>query len=142
MDQNNQQPANSMQQQVAQKPQGPVAPPVSPQKEVEPVVQGAVGEYVAASETEPRLDSKVREAGVEKVSELPNLTLEDQRAGIEYAGEITPVATQPVSAISLPMTEEEVQQAKKTHRNPLDAFVWKINLIWKALKKASLTPKK
>lgn len=89
----------------------PVATPVSaPQKEQQP----AVSEFLKPSEAEPVIQPELSEAGVEKVKEVPDLTLEDKKAGLEPAKESVPVSTTPSGLVQLPMTEEEAVRTIKT----------------------------
>lgn len=93
----------------------PVATPLSaPQKEQQPVAS-ETSEFIKPSEAEPIIHPELAEAGVEKVKEVPDLTLEDKKAGLSAAKESVPVSTAPSGLVQLPMTEEEARQTiKKT----------------------------
>lgn len=94
--------------------QQPVATPVSvPQKEQQPV-SSEVSEFVKPSEAEPVIHPELSEVGVEKVKEVPDLTLEDKKAGLEPAKESVPVSTAPSGLVQLLMTEEEAERTIKT----------------------------
>ena len=91
------------------------APPpvdVSVVKEHEP--EKISVEPIQPSETEPSLDKEVAETGVETVSESPQLSPDQKKAGVEYAKENMPVSTTPSGNIVLPMTEEEAIKIIKT----------------------------
>ena len=99
------------------------APPQTAQQQPVPVGSSVVKEHepetvtvepIQPSETEPSLDKEVSEAGVEKVSESPQLSEDQKQAGIAYAKEATPVSTTPSGNIVLPMTEEEAIKIIKT----------------------------
>lgn len=92
----------------------PVVAPVSvPQKEQQPV-SPEISEFVKPSEAEPVIHPELAEAGVEKVKEVPDLTLEDRKAGLSAAKESVPVSTTPSGLVQLPMTEEEAKRTIKT----------------------------
>ena len=97
-------------------PQPPTPQPVpvssSVVKEHEP--ETIVVEPIQPSETEPSLDKEIAETGVETVSESPQLSYDQKKAGIEYAKENVPVSTTPSGSIVLPMTEEEAIKIIKT----------------------------
>lgn len=94
--------------------QQPAVTPVSvPQKEQQPV-SSEVSEFVKPSEAEPVIHPELSEVGVEKVKEVPDLTLEDKKAGLEPSSESVPVSTAPSGLVQLPMTEEEALRTIKT----------------------------
>lgn len=102
----------------------PVSPVGQMHKEQE-LVQTPVPEaLVEPSETEPALHPEVEGAGVEKVSHVPDLTLEDKKAGLQLAKESTQVSTQPSGVVQLPMTEEETLKQLRFHRKVADSVSW------------------
>ena len=112
--------------------------PVSlPQKEQAPIIsdtskdQGA--ELIKPSEPEPNIPQEVKDVGVEAVKETPQLTEEHKVAGIEHAKESTPVSTQPLAKVKLPMSEEEALKIIKTTKNS-DSKHWLAVLIEKIYK--------
>lgn len=110
--------------------QQPVATPVgTPQKEQQPV-SSEVSEFVKPSETEPVIHPELSEVGVEKVKEVPELTLEDKKAGLSAAKESVPVSTAPSGLVQLPMTEEEALRTIKT-TNVSDSRHWLAVLVEK-----------
>lgn len=111
----------------------PVVTPVStPQKEQQPVVS-PVSEFVKPSEAEPTIHPELAEVGVEKVKEVPDLTLEDKKAGLSAAKESVPVSTAPSGLVQLPMTEEEARRTIKT-TSVSDSRHWLAFLIEKVSK--------
>lgn len=89
-----------------------------PHKELGPVMEAPVAEYVAPSsphETEPILTPEVKEAGVETVPspEMPKITEEHKQAGVTPAAEAIPVSTTSTSSVSMPFTYPQVQQQLK-----------------------------
>lgn len=107
-----------------------VATPVSaPQKEQQPV-SSEVSEFVKPSEAEPVIHPELAEAGVEKIKEVPDLTLEDKKAGLSAAKESVPVSTVPSGLVQLPMTEEEARRTIKTTK-PSDSRHWWAVLVEK-----------
>lgn len=108
--------------------QGQVQPtPVSlPQKEkiIPEMGSVATAEFVKPSEPEPVLSQEVKSAGVENVSEMPRLTNEDAKAGIQLAKEAVPPATEPTGIVELPMTEQEAKKVIKLHKKLADSLYW------------------
>jgi hypothetical protein len=94
-----------------------------------------ITEVITPSEAEPNIHPEVAELGVEHVSETPQLTLEDKKAGLEHASESTPVITQPSAHIQLPKTEAEVDLGLKTHKGTTNSIVWWLTLIKKQFKR-------
>lgn len=110
--------------------QQPVVTPVSvPQKEQQPVAS-EVSEFVKPSEAEPVIHPELAEVGVKEVTEVPELTLEDKKAGIEPAKESVPVSAAPSGLVQLPMTEEEALRTIKTTK-PSDSRHWWAVLVEK-----------
>lgn len=81
---------------------------------------------IQPSETEPSLDREVAEAGVETVSESPQLSYDQKKAGIVES--MPPVLTTPSGNIVLPMTEGEAIKIIKT-TNAADSKHWLAVLI-------------
>ncbi len=113
--------------------QQPVNPVSTPQKEVE---VAPVSDYIVPSETTPRIEKEVAEAGVKEVGKAPKLTEEHFRTGIKYAPESAPVPKEPTGAVKLPMTQSQAQQQVKGNTD--DAATWLANFILKFLKKMRL----
>lgn len=114
----------------------PLSPISPPQKEQQPVVSASPQEeLIKPSETEPVVYPELSEIGVEKVSEAPKLSVEDQTAGLSLASESTPVVTKPTGAVQLPMTEREAKQVLKMHKKIADSIVWMATLIIKHFKR-------
>lgn len=136
-----QQPVSSVQDQLSQQ---LVAPPVSssvsgPQKEAQPIQTGEapVAEVLKPSETMPVLSSEVKDAGVEVQKEHPELTLHDQKAGVQLAGDATPIPQQP-SQIQFVMPKQEAEELEKKRTSIWESLVWKIALILKQYKKGEV----
>jgi hypothetical protein len=110
--------------------QQPVNPVGISQKEVEAV---PVGDYIVPSETAPKIEKEVAEAGVKEVGQAPQLTEEHFRTGIKHAAESTPVQTEPTGAVKLPMSQSEAEQQAKGSTD--DAATWLANFILRLLKK-------
>ncbi|PIR79790.1 MAG: hypothetical protein COU25_03420 [Candidatus Levybacteria bacterium CG10_big_fil_rev_8_21_14_0_10_35_13] len=68
-----------------------------------------VSDFVRLSETPLVLDREVSEAGVEVVSEKPNLTAEHQQIGIRHSGENAELSIKPTQTVKLPITREEAE---------------------------------
>ncbi|MBI5045304.1 MAG: hypothetical protein HZC02_05250 [Candidatus Levybacteria bacterium] len=104
---------------LPQAPQGIQAPPQyrggGPHKEVAPVPQAPVAEYIRPTEVTPQLHPELQEAGVETVEnkEQPILTQDHKQAGIEYAREATPVVIPQPTTITLPYALDEAKQITK-----------------------------
>lgn len=95
---------------------------------------------IQPSETEPSLDREVAETGVETVSESPQLSYDQKKAGVEYAKENVPVSTTPSGNIVLPMTEEEAIKIIKT-TNTSDSKHWLAVLIERIFQKIRILHK-
>ena len=119
-------PANTQPQAQVQQPATPVG---TPQKEQQPV-PSEVSEFVKPSQVEPAIHPELAEVGVERVSEIPELTLEDKKAGLSAAKESVPVPTTPQGLVQLPMTEEEARRTIKT-TNASDSRHWLAVLVEK-----------
>ncbi|MDO8461146.1 MAG: hypothetical protein Q7S38_01745 [bacterium] len=112
-------------------------PPPQPRQQPVPISSSAVKEHepetisvepIQPSEKEPSLDKEVAETGVETVSESPQLSYDQKKAGVDYARENVPVSTTPSANIVLPMTEEEAIKIIKT-TNISDSKHWLAVLI-------------
>ncbi|RJQ38387.1 hypothetical protein C4559_01175 [Candidatus Microgenomates bacterium] len=119
MDQNNvnNQPIQSQQQDQ----QTPVS---LPQKEMGMGVVEA-SEIIKPSEPEPQIYQEAAEAGVEKVSEIPELTVEHLKAGIQHAKETTPVSTSPSGVVEF-LKEVEAKEASKKDTSNSIRWLWEL----------------
>lgn len=120
----------------------PPAAPVSPatpvgqgNKEAEPLTMPQ--EVLQPSEPEPTLHPEVQEAGVEAVSDVPDLTLEDQKAGLAPAKESVPVPTAPTGAVTLP-TQQQAEAVLKKNK-VTDSIAWMATLVLRVLKQKEQT---
>ena len=107
----------------------PQAPTTAVHKEAEPF---STDELIKPSEPEPTLHEEVENAGVEAKKEVPNLTLEDKKAGLTLAKESTPVTTQP-TGITRIMTQEEAEKEAK-NKKAGNSIVWLATLILRQFK--------
>lgn len=105
----------------------PTVQPVSPpQKEQE----GLVSDYLKASEiAKPEISKEVSEAGVEAVSEVPQITIEHKKAGLEPAKESVPVQVGPQGLVNLPMGQTQAQSILKLHKKVTESVTWLAMLI-------------
>lgn len=110
--------------------QQPVNPVSIPQKEVE---AAPVNDYIVPSETSPRIEKEVADAGVKEVNQTPRLTEEHFKTGIRHAAESTPVSQEPTGKVNLPMTQSQAQQEAKG--NTTDATTWLASFILRLFKK-------
>lgn len=110
----------------------PASPVSGPVKEAEPVALPS--EYIQPTEQHVEMPQEVREAGVEAVRETPDLTLHDQKAGIELAKEATPVAIEPSGMMQMPMTKEKAEETIKIHKKISDSVVWLATMVLRQLK--------
>ncbi|MDP3988581.1 MAG: hypothetical protein Q8P80_05570 [Candidatus Levybacteria bacterium] len=134
-DQNTQQNNLTDDVQIRQQPQVVQSPVGSVKKElVEPIGQT---EWVTPSETEPVLHAEVKEAGVEVVSEVPQITQEQIKVGIEPAKESVPVSTTP-TAMSI-LKEIEAKDAQK--KDTSNSISWFWALLLKIKKQLAVSPK-
>ncbi len=102
---------------------------VGPTKESEPIAIVApegTAEYIKPSESAPEIPKEVAEAGVEVVSEMPQLMPVHKEIGIKLAKESVPVQTQPTGAVQLPQTQHEAELLLKKNNNVNNSFTWLI----------------
>lgn len=115
-----------------------VAAPVSGvQKEQQPLASARVdshSEWVTPSETEAQIPKELSEVGIEAVAsnDKPQLTKEHKDAGLEHAGESTPIPSG--SNVQLPMTEGEAKSAIAKEKNITNAFVWLATSVLRQIK--------
>lgn len=97
-------------------PAQPSYPVSGPHKEISPIRQAPVTEYVKPTEVAVQLPQEVAEAGVEVVhnAEQPQLTPEHQAVGIEPAKEAVPAVVAPApKTVTLPYTPTQAKQIEK-----------------------------
>lgn len=139
----NQNPPSAVQADQAQ-PQPAVAPvqPTQPVQPVTPVgsvnkeagpVDATVSEFIKPSETQPQIDSELKEIGVKEVKDKPDLTFEHKELGVDHAGSNITVSTQPSVPVKLPMSEEEIADKLKTGQDD-DSGKWLAGLLQKLIK--------
>ncbi len=118
---------NDQNQPVSPSQGGPqISQPVSiPQKEQE----GLTNDYLKASEVHPKISKELEEAGVETVSEVPQITIEHVKAGLEPAKESVPVQTMPQGLVSLPITQTQAQNILNLHKKVTESVAWLAMLI-------------
>ena len=134
------QPTRPLQENVAQsqpvqpeKPNEPQNPVSGPHKELGPMMEAPVAEYVAPanpSEIEPVLTPEVKEVGVESAPnvETPQLTEEHKKVGITHAPEATPVtAAMSSQTVQWPYTYQQVEEKIKETTNE-DSAHWLFKL--------------
>ena len=104
-------------------------------KEVAPIIREAIAK---PSETEPKLHSEVKEAGVETVSEKLEIKKEHTQAGIEHAKESVPVKTEPSPSITVPnspMTEQKARETLRLHKKISNSVLWMAISVLRQIKK-------
>lgn len=91
-------------------------------------------ELIKPSEIEPQIHPEAHEAGVEKVSDIPELTKEHEKIGIQHAKESVPVSTQPTGVVQL-MEEVEAKGGKIKGDEESVHWLWVLlNRVTKHLK--------
>lgn len=90
-------------------------PIVGGHKEAGPIIQAPVSEYVKQTETAPKIEPEVAEAGVEAVvnQEQPQLTSAHAAVGIQPAKEAVPVVVSDQSALKFPYSSEQAKEIEK-----------------------------
>ncbi|HSX40519.1 MAG TPA: hypothetical protein VLF68_02805 [Candidatus Saccharimonadales bacterium] len=111
-----------------------VTPISTPNKESVGGVSVDTSDLITPSEVEPQLHPEVQEAGVETVSDKPQLTDEHAKIGIKVSADATPVATSPTGMVQLPMTQAQAQATIKKTKNVKESIVWLASLILRQLK--------
>jgi len=96
--------------------QAPVPQAGSVAKEVERPVSSYVNESVT-SETQPQVEQELKDIGVEARTDKIELDKTHERIGIAHAPVDTPVNTDSIGTVQLPMTEEEAQGVMKQYEN-------------------------
>lgn len=86
--------------------------------EREPVSETPLEEVEEA----PQLPREVQKAGVAPIQGQIKLSVQDKKAGMTEAGEATPVSLQPTQAISLPLTDDQIQEA--LHQKIANSILW------------------
>lgn len=112
----------------------PLNPVGVPQKEVE---VGIVSDYISPSETAPKIDKEVSDAGVKEISQTPRLAEEHYNIGVKHSLEATPVKTEPTGMVKLPMEQSQANEAAKGNVN--DSKTWLSNLVLKLIRKMRLS---
>ncbi len=115
----------------------PVVPVIAPvgttHKEQEPIVSVAPTEIMQPTEQEAQLSPEVKEAGVETVAEVPDLTLSDKNAGLTLAKESVVHPTIPSGVVML--SDEEVISAVKQKKSGNSIFYLALLILKSAHKK-------
>ena len=110
-----------------------IAPVGSTHKEQEPIVSVAPTEIMQPTEKEAQLSPEVKEAGVETVAEVPDLTLSDKNAGLTLAKESVVHPTIPSGVVML--SDEEVISAVKQKKSGNSIFYLALLILKSAHKK-------
>lgn len=122
---------------VAQSVSTPAEPVIAPvgtaHREQEPIVSASSAEIMQPTEVEPRLSPEVKEAGVETVAEVPDLTLSDKNAGLTLAKESVVHPTIPSGVVML--SDEEVMEAVKQKKSGNSIFYLALLILKSAHKK-------
>ena len=128
---------------VEQKVQSQQISPVQPvttvsqlDKESEPMPSIGNTNWAEVSHPAPEVSQELKEAGVEKVAEHPQIHPEVVEAGVALAKDATPVATQPAGLVNIPWTEEKAQEVIKTNHDPKHSVYWLATLIFHEIEAA------
>lgn len=121
-------------------PVAPVAPVGTAHKEslVTNNDQLSTHEFMQSTEVAPSISQEVKEAGVEVVTDTPELTLTDQNAGISLAKESVVHPTAPTGAVHTPLTQEEAVSVIKT-KNFRSSWFWRALSFLREMHKKALT---
>lgn len=136
-------PLQNQQNQVTVHPHGvetAPAPQVQKQPEQIAVSKPETSEtfQIRSSEVAPRLHPEVAEAGVEAVSEKPEITQEHKDLGIEPAKETVPVKTQPSDSVVIPnapLSEQKAREVVKLHKKISQSILWMAASMLRQVKK-------
>jgi hypothetical protein len=96
---------------------------------------GSVSDYVSHSEQAPKIDTEVKEAGVEAVSETPQLTQAHEQIGVKLSPESSKPNLEASAGQTMPMSQTKAQQVVKTNKNIRDSILWFAILMLKNFKK-------
>lgn len=85
-------------------------------KEGQPVISHEP--FVVASEEEPKLHPEVSDAGVEAVTQTPELPRDVQSLGLlTHSPESTKPITEPTGAVRLPLTQDQVEEVISSQKH-------------------------
>ena len=115
--------------------------PVSDQNQVTPSGSslnkevGSVSDYVSHSEQAPKIEQELKEAGVETVSETPQLTQAHEQIGVKLSPESSKPNLETPIGQAVPMSQAKAEQVIKTNKNIRDSILWFAILMLKNFKK-------
>lgn len=84
-------------------------------KEGEPIVNHEP--FIMPSEAEPKLHPEVSGAGVEVISQVPELANDVQSLGLTHSPESAKPNTEPIGVVKLPLTESQAEQVINTQKH-------------------------
>ncbi len=91
-------------------------PPVSNvRKEGQPVITQEP--FIVSSEQEPSLHPEVSDAGVEAVTQTPELPTDVQGLGLTHSAESIKPTTEPTGTVKLPLTEDQAEEVIKSQKH-------------------------
>jgi hypothetical protein len=93
----------------------PAQPVSNTRKEGQPSINHE--SFVMPSEQEPKLHTEVSEAGVEVVTQTPELPKEVEKLGLQASSESAKPNTEPTGVIKLPLTEDQAEDVINTQRH-------------------------
>lgn len=107
--------------------------PVSaPHKEAEPLISPSIPAEVVT-------DAEVKEAGVQEVSEVPQLTEQHFASGVRHAGPTVPVQTEAQGIVRIQGADmDEAEAQKEAKGDVFDARTWIASKILFFLKRRRL----
>ena len=73
-------------------------------------VERPVSDFITHSEKPPVLDEELKQAGVEVVSQKPELTDEHEKLGVTHSLENNTPSLEPKGTVKLPMTKDEAEK--------------------------------
>lgn len=82
-----------------------------------------VSDFVSHSEKQPVLDEELKKAGVEVVSQKPELTPEHEEIGVTHSLENNVPSIEPKGIVKLPITKEEAEVIVEKDKNQVTSDI-------------------
>lgn len=82
-----------------------------------------VSDFISHSEKPPVLDEELKKAGVEVISQKPELTPEHENLGVTHSLENNVPVLEPKGTVKLPITKEEAERIVEKDKNQITSDI-------------------